>query len=135
MVRCGSFMKRLTMLSLILGFNLAVLAADTNTAAWLTRPLSLADALNTALTQNATILKAKNNLEASHGLVVQTRAVALPQVTATGQYKYTDPDAIEGFFVGSTQPNENWNASIQIVQAIYEGGKLRAARSEEHTSE
>ena len=120
-------MKRLTTLSLILGFNLAVLAADTNTAAWLTRPLSLADALNTALLQNATILKAKNDLEASHGLVVQTRAVALPQVTATGQYKYTDPDAIEGFFVGSTQPNENWNASIQIVQAIYEGGKLRAA--------
>jgi TolC family type I secretion outer membrane protein len=120
-------MKRLTTLSLILGFNLAVLAADTNTPAWLTRPLSLADALNTALAQNATILKAKNDLEASHGLVVQTRAVALPQVTATGQYKYTDPDAIEGFFVGSTQPNKNWNAGIQIVQAIYEGGKLRAA--------
>ena len=32
---------------------------DTNTPAWLTRPLSLADALNTALQQNATILKAQ----------------------------------------------------------------------------
>ena len=119
-------MKKLTTF-LLLGFTLAVAAADTNTPAWLTRPLSLADTLNTALTQNATILKAKNDLEASHGLVVQTRAVALPQVTASGQYKYTDPDAIEGFFVGSTQPNENWNSGIQIVQAIYEGGKLRAA--------
>ena len=125
-------MKKSTLLTLILGFAGATLAAadtaDTNsTPAWLTRPLSLADALNTALTQNATILKAQNDLEASHGLVVQTRAVALPQVTASGQYKYTDPSAIEGFFPGSTQPNENWNAGIQIVQAVYEGGKLRAA--------
>src|ERR1039457_3386704 len=133
MVRCGRFMKRLTTLSLILGFNLAVLAADTNTPAWLTRPLSLADALNTALTQNATILKAKNDLEASHGLVVQTRAVALPQLQATGQYKYTDPNAIENFPTGTNsssgfkQPNQNWNAGIQLVQSIYEGGRMVAA--------
>jgi outer membrane protein TolC len=119
-------MKKLTTLSLFLGFTFAVAAADTNAAAWLTRPLSLADALNTALLRNAAILKAQNDLEASHGLGVQTRAVALPQVTASGQYKYTDPSAIEGFF-GSTQPNENWNAGIQLVQSIYEGGKLVAA--------
>jgi len=36
-------------------------------AAWLSRPLSVADALNTALIQNATILKAKNDFEASQG--------------------------------------------------------------------
>jgi hypothetical protein len=36
-------------------------ADDTNDLPqWLTRPLSLADALNTALIQNATILKATN---------------------------------------------------------------------------
>jgi outer membrane protein TolC len=120
-------MKKLTTLSLFLGFTLALTAADTNSTAWLTRPLSLADALNTALTQNAAILKAQNDLEASHGVVVQTRAVALPRVTAGGQYKYTDPGAIEGFFSGSSQPNENWSTGIQIVQSIYEGGKLRAA--------
>jgi TolC family type I secretion outer membrane protein len=132
-------MKKITTL---LALALAALAmtstapaqtAGTNTPAelppWLTRPLSLADALNTAISQNATILKAQNDLEASHGLVVQTRAVALPQVSATGQYKRTDRDAIEGFgFPGATlQPDQNWNAGIQIVQAIYEGGKLRAA--------
>ena len=120
-------MKKLTTISLLLGLAFAAAAADTNSPAWLTRPLSLADALNTALLQNAGILKAKNDLEASHGIVVQTRAVALPQVVASGQYKYTDSRAIEGFFPGSTQPNENWNSGIQIVQGIYEGGKLRAA--------
>ncbi len=120
-------MKKLTTLALFLGFTYAVAAADTNAAAWLTRPLSVADALNTALLQNATILKAQNDLKASHGLVVQTRAVALPQLKAAGQYKYTDPSGIEGFFPGSSQPNENWNAGLQLVQSIYEGGKLVAA--------
>ena len=60
--------------------------ADTNSAAWLTQPLSLIGALNTALQQNAAILKGKNDLEASYGIVVQTRAIALPLVQATGKY-------------------------------------------------
>ena len=122
-------MKKLTTLSLLFGLAFAATAATTNTTAWLSRPLSLADALNTALAQNAAILKAQNDLEAAHGLVVQTRAVALPQVQATGQYKRTDREAIEGFPVPGIplQPDQNWNAGIQIVQTIYEGGKLRAA--------
>ncbi len=103
-------------------------ALDTNSAPpWLTQPLSLKDALNIALKQNATILKAGNDLDAQYGLVVQTRAVALPQLLANGQYKYTDPDAIENFPGSGKQPNQNWNAGVQIVQSIYQGGKLTAA--------
>jgi outer membrane protein len=126
-------MKKLTLLSLFLSFTFAVAAADTNAPDWLTRPLSLADSLNIALAQNATILKAKNDLEASYGIVVQTRAVALPQLVATGQYKYIDPNAIENFPTGTNgasgfqQPNQNWNAGVQLVQTIYSGGKLMAA--------
>jgi TolC family type I secretion outer membrane protein len=101
--------------------------ADTNSAAMISRPLSLADCLNVALQQNAAILKAQNDLEASHGIVVQTRAVALPQLTASGQYKYTDPSAIESFPNAPTSPNQNWNAGIQLVQSIYEGGRMTAA--------
>jgi outer membrane protein TolC len=107
--------------------------ADTNSPSWISQPLSLLQCLNLALQQNASILKAKNDLDASYGLVVQTRAVALPQVTAGGQYKYTDPSAIENFPSGTnsssgfSQPNQNWNANVQIVQSIYEGGKVIAA--------
>src|SRR5471030_884500 len=108
-------------------WNAAAQNADTNSAAWISRPLSLADCLNVALQQNATILKAQNDLEASHGIVVQTRAVALPQLTASGQYKYTDPNAIEAFPNTPGSPNQNWNAGIQLVQSIYEGGKMVAA--------
>ena len=109
-----------------------ITAQNTNTSlpGWITRPLSLTDCLNIALQQNATILKAGNDLEASQGVVVQTRAVALPRVQATGQYKDTDPHAMESLpFPGGpvTLPHQNWNSSVQIVQSIYEGGKMVAA--------
>jgi len=118
-------MKKLMLLSLLLGFTLTAAAAVTNTPAWLSRPLSLADALNTALAQNAAILKAQNDLEAAHGIVVQTRAVALPQVAASG--KYVDEEVT--FTKGSpfAAPHQDWNAGVQIVQSIYEGGKMVAA--------
>src|ERR1017187_437185 len=79
---------------------------------WITRPLSLTESLNLALQQNATILKAKNDLEASQGVVTQTRAVALPRLQATGQYKDTDPHAIENFPIAGAPalPHQNWNA-------------------------
>ncbi|HEX7618287.1 MAG TPA: TolC family protein [Verrucomicrobiae bacterium] len=109
--------------------NVAALDADTNSPAWLIQPLSLMSALNTALQQNAAILKGKNDLEASYGIVVQTRAIALPRVQATGQYKRTDRSAVENLpFPGAPiLPDQNWNAGVQIIQSIYDGGKLTAA--------
>lgn len=125
-------MKKLTLLSLSLGLAVAVSAADTNAPEWLSRPLSLADCANIALAQNAAILKAKNDLQASQGVVIQTRAVALPTVQATG--KYTDeqtsllpqyPASVSSFV--PAQPHQSWNSGVQIVQNIYAGGKLVAA--------
>ncbi len=118
-------MKKLTLLSLFFGFAVAAVAAPTNTPAWLSRPLSLADALNTTLAQNASILKAKNDLEAAHGIVVQTRAVALPQVTASGRYVDEEITLVKGSPFAS--PHQDWNAGVQIVQSIYMGGKMVAA--------
>jgi len=107
-----------------------ITAQNTNTSlpGWITRPLSLTDCLNIALSQNATILKAKNDLEAQQGVVVQTRAIALPQLQATGKYTDTDQRLLQeppGF--SYPQPYQNWNAGVQIVQTIYEGGKMIAA--------
>jgi outer membrane protein len=123
-------------LSICFVWNLTAQNTNTSLPGWITRPLSLADCLNIALQQNATILKAKNDLDAQYGVVVQTRAVALPQIQATGQYKDTDPSAIESFPGGGTQPNQNWTAGVQIIQSIYQGGKLMAAvRSAKVTKE
>ena len=121
-------MKKLTLISLLSALAFAVSAAETNAPAWLARPLSVADALNVALAQNATLLKAKNDLQAAHGLVVQTRAVALPQVVASGKYQdeeLTLLQTIPGTTISS--PHQNWNTGVQIVQNIYTGGKLIAA--------
>ena len=118
--------------------SLAAGNAETNLPAWLTRPLSLADAMNTALEQNATIREAKSDLEAQHGLVVQTRAVALPTISATGKYTDESTTLIQNFpFSSGTNssggnngfnlPHQNWNSGIQIVQNIYMGGRMMAA--------
>jgi outer membrane protein TolC len=119
-------MKKLTLFLLLAVFTFAVSAEETNAPAWLSRPLSQADCINIALAQNADILKAKSDLEASAGVVVQTRAVALPTLQAGSEVKHSEPQAIESF-PNSTPPNNNWNSDIQIVQGIYEGGKLIAA--------
>ncbi|MGB7768298.1 MAG: TolC family protein [Verrucomicrobiia bacterium] len=107
-------------------------AADTNAPDWITRPLSLVDSLNLALSQNATILEAKSDLQASYGVVIQTRAVVLPHVMATGQYKKSERSSIENLQVPGSPvelqlPDQDWNAGIQIVQSIYDGGKMVAA--------
>jgi outer membrane protein TolC len=121
-------MKKFIFLSLLAGAIFCANAQDTNSApSWLTRPLSLADCLNIALAQNPTILKARNDLEAQYGVVVQTRAIALPQLTGSGQFKHTEPNAIESFPNSPTSPDNNWNAGVQITQSIYQGGKLLAA--------
>jgi outer membrane protein TolC len=124
--------KLLFCVGVLICFVWNITAQNTNTSlpGWITRPLSLTDCLNIALQQNGTILKAKNDLDAQYGVVVQTRAIALPQLQATGQYKDTERSAIEAFpsgTNGTAQPNQNWNAGVQIVQSIYAGGKMVAA--------
>ena len=123
---CSYRMCKLTMFSISLTLWFTVSAAEASLPEWLTRPLSMGDALNTALAQNATILKANSDLAAAHGMAVQTRAVALPQLQASGQYKDTDPNAVEPLGT-MAQPHQNWNAGLQILQNVYTGGKMVAA--------
>jgi outer membrane protein TolC len=115
-----------------LSFAFTVAAGDTNAPAWLARPLSLADCENIALAQNADILKAKDELQAQAGVVIQTRAIALPQVNATGQYTDKQDSLIQHYPTINNQtipapPTESWNTGIQLVQNIYAGGRMVAA--------
>ncbi len=101
----------------------------------LTQPLSLSDAVNVALQNNGDILRAKHNLEAQYGVVVQTRAIAIPHLQASGNYQYTtevETFPAPGFFA----INNNWTANIQLVQTIYQGGQvLSSLRSAKLTKE
>ncbi len=104
-------------------------SVSTNGSVWLTRPISLTDCLHIALQQNGTILKAKSDLEASHGVVVQTKAIAKPKAQLTGQFQAIDENSIDtpsqsSFSFGT---DKSWNAGIQLVQSIYEGGRIKSA--------
>ena len=108
-------------------------AAETNTATsppgWLTQPMSLADALTTALAQNNAILKGQRDLEATHGLVVQTRAVAWPKIHGTGNYTYNEAVEVVPYTdpIRVSPPHNEWAAGVRLDQSIYEGGRIRSA--------
>ncbi len=106
-------------------------APSTNTPPdWLTKPLSEADAINIALQGNSTILKSRSDIEAAYGIVVQTRAIAWPKLRAGGNYQWSDQiETLElaGFPPLSFQRENVWTAGVQLVQSIYEGGRVKAA--------
>ncbi len=112
-------------------------ATSTNGSAWLTQPLSLTECLNIALDQNGAVLKSKKDLEATYGVVVQTRAIAMPKVRVSGGYSVNDEASVERIkfptipgvtgLTGIEPGDQNWSANIRLVQSIYEGGRVRSA--------
>ncbi|MBI4663166.1 MAG: TolC family protein [Verrucomicrobia bacterium] len=132
--RCVSF--ALLWLGLLTSMSPRLLAEtirSTNAPAWLTQPLSLEDALQIALRQNGAILKGQADLEAAHGVVVQTRAIAIPKVRGTSGYTFDNaiekfPFAAPGLPPDAINPGENrWTGSLRIEQLIYEGGRIRSS--------
>jgi outer membrane protein TolC len=115
-------------------------SVSNNIPGWITQPLSLVDALNLTLKQNSTIQKAQADLESQRGLVIQTRAVALPTIAATGNATRSDQALIQNFpFTNSgpgsqaiLTPRDSWSSAITLTQTIYQGGRtlsaLRAAQ-------
>ena len=62
---------------------------------------------------------------------IQTRAIALPKATITGDYRAvqtsdvdTPPVEIPGFTFGTDQ---SWQTEIRLVQSLYEGGRMLSA--------
>jgi len=87
----------------------------------------MADALNLGLRQNGNILRGKSDLEAQYGLVVQTRAVAIPKLSVTGNYQATTETEQFPFPNPPPAQDQTWAAHFQVTQAIYQGGQIRSA--------
>src|ERR1041385_7988718 len=116
-------------------------AAETNRLAngqeWITKPLALADCIGLALMQNSAVLKSKSDLEAAYGIVLQTRAIVLPKVRASGSYQINDEAAIDKFPISFPTTNgpaititpgdQQWSAGIRVIQSVYEGGRIKSA--------
>ncbi len=91
------------------------------------KPLSLSEALQVAEQHNGPLAQARKEIEAQAGVALQTRVVALPKVRGTGNYQITDQGALESFFPGfPTVNDQSWNVGIQVVQPIYEGGRIQS---------
>jgi outer membrane protein len=92
---------------------------------------SLPDCIDLALKQNPSVRKAQEELRRTHGLIVEARAPAIPQLTASGSYERVEKKSID-VFPGSTSgptPNqqEPWSATVELSQLVYAGGRVTAA--------
>jgi outer membrane protein len=107
-----------------------------NGPVWMAHPLTMTEALNLALQQNGTVLRGKSDLEAQYGLVVQTRAVAIPKLGVTGNYQATTETEQFPFPNPPPAQDQTWTVGFQVTQAIYQGGQIRAAlHSAKYTKE
>ncbi len=106
-------------------------AAEEPPLPWPTEPLSLADCLNRAESHNATIASAKKELEAAEGVVIQTRAILLPKLQLSGEFRATEDQSVESAAtpLGTIRfgQTETWDAGVRLVQSVYEGGRMRSA--------
>jgi len=128
------WLPRLSLALLLLADSQAATSVDTNPPPWMARPLSLADCLNLALEQSGPVLKSKQDLQISHGLSVQTKAIVVPKLEASGGYSLVEdssvdrlliaPNLVPGGYPVIDPGDQNWSAGVRLVQSIYEGGRL-----------
>src|ERR1017187_1427020 len=98
----------------------------------LPQTMTLQDCLDLALKQNPSILKAQQEIRRTQGVIVETRAPAVPQITASGNGEIIDSHAIDAYPIPGVNTvtrnqEEPWSAQVQISQLVYQGGRVSAA--------
>ncbi len=94
--------------------------------------LDLPTALRFALDNSFAIRQARERIKQQDGVVVEVKARAIPNVSASGAYQYNEKD------ISSYAPPSDraWTLSLTATQAIYAGGGVRSAiKSTELTRE
>lgn len=114
--------KHLLIVSALLAHSLAGALPEQ-----LNRPLSIVDALNLAATNNGTILQAQKQVEAAYGVAIQTRAIALPSLVEQANYGYRQDSIYDVRPTAPVPNNQSWTSNVQIVQSIYQGGRIVSA--------
>jgi outer membrane protein TolC len=91
------------------------------------QPLSRAEAVALALRQNGAIRQAMAEVSAAAGIGQQSRSVGQPRVQLASKYQVQDKGSVETFG-GFGGGNQSWSASAQVVQPLYEGGRISSGR-------
>ena len=75
---------------------------------------TLGQAIITALQQNPTLLNAEQEIKRTKGVIIQVRAQALPQIGATGEFQWTDPQlgTSGGGIVGGASAGQNLRSNL-----------------------
>src|SRR4051812_44626106 len=82
--------------------------------------LSLDEALAIARKQNPDVIVARKQLEAAHGGVIEARAGYLPSVISTGLLRKRAEQE------QSRLRDDDYNASVRVVQSVYTAGATKA---------
>lgn len=85
--------------------------------------ISLEVAIEYALDNSFAILQAKERIEEQYGLVLEVGAGVLPTLSLNTSYSEQDEDLI-GF---ENANDDDWRVALQVRQALYSGGSLRAS--------
>ena len=89
--------------------------------------LDLSSVLAYALENNFDILQAQQRIREQEGLIVEIRSRALPEATVNATYNQIDSGLSETFGGLFDANTENWNIALNVRQALYKGGGVKAA--------
>lgn len=103
-------------------------AAETNSSAvpdLFRQPLSRKAALQIASRHNSALIMARSDVDAAVGQSQQLRSTGRSRLRTAGSFQANDRGSIESIGFGNA-PAQNWSANAQIVQPLYEGGRVKA---------
>ena len=89
--------------------------------------LDLPTILSYSLENNFSILQAQQRIREQEGLIIDIRSQALPEATVNANYTQIDSGLSETFGGLFTPNTENWNVALNVRQALYKGGGVKAA--------
>lgn len=128
----------------LLSFALALALAAPLAAEESARPLTLADALATALARYPGLEAARQGIDSARARTLQARAAQLPQVRATAGYQFTDPlsyvdiSTPTGAFRIYQQTHDNYDIGLGVQQLVTDFGRtdamVRLARTGEQSA-
>ncbi len=83
----------------------------------------LARCIETALSKNIEILKARERIRREHGAVVEVRAALLPQITARGAGAQLDKNRLQVLSGDAVLQETLWMGDVQLRYTLYTGGR------------
>ena len=82
---------------------------------------TLDKAILAALQRNPTLLVAEQEIKRTQGVIIQIRAQALPHITPSGSFEWTDPNLIGARILGGTYNRRQSGARSDLLIAFASG--------------